>query len=1372
MKKTILFTVLSLLSAVACTPDLEYQPDSTGRKQKATETLRAVIGEAATKTTLSQDGSVYHILWSEGDKIGVYVDGQATPAEYLLKTGAGTKEATFEGVGKGKAYTALYPYDMCGRLQDGQLSFTLPAVQSYSLRTFAANSYPMLGSGADGILSFRNLCAVLKLSLKGLGKVNQIVFTANSPDVRVSGPARVSVANTAEPAMQMLAEGSSSVTLEAQVLLDPDTATDFYLVLPPQTYSGGFSIEIKTPTGSMHKSTDSDIVLNRSELRGIKEMTVVPENAVDPAAGLSGSGSEMDPFLIGTVEDLLLFSAAVNSEQKMIRTKSGKKVSCDGPDVHYRLTADLDLSSVCSETLGSWEPIGRTQTDGFSAVLDGAGHTISHLYINGQEKQQGLFGYGTGARIENLSVEGTVRGAEECGLVIGRADLGTILCNDVAKGSVYTLKGAAGGIAGSSPEVIIDYCRNMADVSSDGENTGGISGNARGGTACVIDGSGWIINCTNTGSVQSSDKYCGGIAGTCQIQAVNCMNLGKVRCDGGGGGGIAGRSFNGKIYNCLNIGEVTGKGDWQAMLYKGSLLGFNFDGETNGNYWLYDPVTDKGMWPGIGGPTGVVEDNHALTESQLSGKSGSIEAFYQSEKDSFHYLTGALNAYAADHAGIMCLNEWTLGSEGFPVLTERAAAYPAPDYGHVFVLSQQEVRVSGQASTNEIIVLSGDGCRVENEAGWVHVSQQRSEKAGELTRYTYSVQVEENLNDAPRTALLQFCTSTTCLPLQVVQAERMQEDNQWKFRNFYHTALLMRFTTNTLHWEASHEMALADLPGRLECAEFHYDISDYYFTGTKPLSVYYGGTTEEGTINLSDPYVIIDGRASAFMATDMVSLVYEAERYGTAAGITFSTSVKGRDMTADIRLYIKKAGDYKITALLLEDEIPGRKMRQDGTWDNNVIHSNIVRSCLNGDVLGEPFTTFSDNEIVEMHFDGKIDASWNPDQLRMLVFVQRRYGAEKYFTVPDGGYYSANPDYYIDNTRTAKLGSKVDLIYDDEGMETTYTSSDYSLDGRVTQLRKATTGKGIDFVFVGDVFSDRNQDRFDKYAQWAEKALFDVEPYGSLADRFNVYAVNVVSQNDAFFEGRNTRFSSVLAPGADTHISGDDEAVLGYVKRVLPQLDLSRTQIVVLVNSSKYAGTCYMYPGYQSISYVTLCGSRSEFEATFRHESAGHGFGKLDDEYTKYHATEEQLEEIRRRSVEPFYDGWYANTDVEPSPSRIKWAHMIADERYSSTVGVYEGAGTFINGVYRPSLYSIMRFNVGYFNAPSREAIYKRIMQLSEGNAWTYDYETFVSFDELGRNQEREFNEKYYGIATKASPSDWEKDFVPLAPPVIVKEKR
>ena len=68
----------------------------------------------------------------------------------------------------------------------------------------------------------------------------------------------------------------------------------------------------------------------------------------------------------------------------------------------------------------------------------------------------------------------------------------------------------------------------------------------------------------------------------------------------------------------------------------------------------------------------------------------------------------------------------------------------------------------------------------------------------------------------------------------------------------------------------------------------------------------------------------------------------------------------------------------------------------------------------------------------------------------------------------------------------------------------------------------------------------------------------------------------------------------------------------------------------------------------------------------------------------------------------------------------IRWAHFINDSRYSNEkLGAYEGAAYWPKGVYRPTEYSIM-YAGGLFNAPSREAIYKRAMKLAYGDSWTY----------------------------------------------------
>lgn len=326
----------------------------------------------------------------------------------------------------------------------------------------------------------------------------------------------------------------------------------------------------------------------------------------------------------------------------------------------------------------------------------------------------------------------------------------------------------------------------------------------------------------------------------------------------------------------------------------------------------------------------------------------------------------------------------------------------------------------------------------------------------------------------------------------------------------------------------------------------------------------------------------------------------------------------------------------------------------------------------------------------------------------------------------------------------------------------TYTSSDYSQDGQVTRIHSATVGKGIDVVFVGDAFADKDQNLFNKYVELGKEAFFTEEPFRSTNDRFNIYRIGSVSKNGIITqEGGDTKFSAQFGQG--TNISGNDEAVFNFVQEHMPSVDLTKTIIFVIINKAQYAGTCWMYSNNMAICYVPLCRDETDYAQTLRHEGCGHGFGKLADEYfydSMGRIPDDKVTELKQWKVLSY--GFYENVDLTSDPNTIAWARFISDSRYSGKVGVYEGGYTYPYGVYRPTDNSIMRYNTGGFNAPSREAIYKKIMKFSEGDAWTYDYETFVAFDAPARSAEAVTR-----AAAQCAAVD-KANFIPLAPPVMV----
>lgn len=326
----------------------------------------------------------------------------------------------------------------------------------------------------------------------------------------------------------------------------------------------------------------------------------------------------------------------------------------------------------------------------------------------------------------------------------------------------------------------------------------------------------------------------------------------------------------------------------------------------------------------------------------------------------------------------------------------------------------------------------------------------------------------------------------------------------------------------------------------------------------------------------------------------------------------------------------------------------------------------------------------------------------------------------------------------------------------------TYTSSDYSQDGQVTRIHSATVGKGIDVVFVGDAFADKDQNLFNKYVELGKEAFFTEEPFRSTNNRFNIYRIGSVSKNGIIAqEGGDTKFSAQFGDG--TYISGDHDAVFRFVQDKMPSVNLKKTIVFVIVNKAKYAGTCWMFSDNKAVCYVPLCRNENEYAQTLRHEGCGHGFGKLADEYfydSMGRIPDDEVSELKK--WKGFAYGFHENVDLTSDPNTILWSKFISDSRYSGKVGVYEGGYTYPNGVYRPTDNSIMRYNTGGFNAPSREAIYKKIMKFSEGDAWTYDYETFVVFDAPARSAKAVTR-----AAAQCAAVD-KANFIPLAPPVMV----
>ena len=293
-----------------------------------------------------------------------------------------------------------------------------------------------------------------------------------------------------------------------------------------------------------------------------------------------------------------------------------------------------------------------------------------------------------------------------------------------------------------------------------------------------------------------------------------------------------------------------------------------------------------------------------------------------------------------------------------------------------------------------------------------------------------------------------------------------------------------------------------------------------------------------------------------------------------------------------------------------------------------------------------------------------------------------------------------------------------------------YSSTDYSQDGKVINIQKASVGKGINLVFMGDAYTDKDiaSGLYEQMMMESVDEFFSIEPYKSFKNRFNIYAVKVVSKNGKTGQGYQTALKTRIVN--DEASTGDADIVYKYATKVSGVTKKNLT-VCVIVNSIYHGGITGWNESQQSgIGYYSSVGNDPEaFGSVLRHEAGGHAFGFLGDEYsaTSGSLTQEQINEHNR--LYKAY-GWYSNVDFTNDPSKVKWADFLKDSRYKDEVGIYEGGLNVTNGVYRPSVNSMMRYNDDYFNAPSRWAIYKRIMTLS---GETPTFKKFLEYDAINR---------------------------------------
>lgn len=297
-------------------------------------------------------------------------------------------------------------------------------------------------------------------------------------------------------------------------------------------------------------------------------------------------------------------------------------------------------------------------------------------------------------------------------------------------------------------------------------------------------------------------------------------------------------------------------------------------------------------------------------------------------------------------------------------------------------------------------------------------------------------------------------------------------------------------------------------------------------------------------------------------------------------------------------------------------------------------------------------------------------------------------------------------------------------------------------------LQTHSRGKGINLVFLGDGFDAENISNGDYLRVMNEQMerFFDIEPYRTYRDYFNVSTAIAVSQESGIGTVntiRRTKFETTFAGGVG--LRGDYSAIFNYAMKVSPvdESNLNQSLIIVTPNTIDYGGITEMWEDGSTIAFCPLSEDTYPYDARgiIQHEAGGHGFGKLGDEYIYHNGFIEFCCPLDFATLNHGKSlGWYENLSLTGKMHEVPWAHLIFDDRYSDVVDIYEGGFMHSRGVFRSEQNSCMNNNISYYNAISREAIVKRIMEYA---GESYSFEKFVENDKrdvvnsLSRSAER-----------------------------------
>ena len=377
--------------------------------------------------------------------------------------------------------------------------------------------------------------------------------------------------------IDIILQSDSTATIDKQVGYEDATYGDRYVYAAEysSTYS---SVTSYTSPIYCDKATDSRTIswgawniMNSTYFMGyvVSGTITAPFDLTYPTAAstsFSGSGTESDPYLIKSLEDLVLLADNVNNSEDLSYGATLNPFARVYLNEYFRLENDIDMANY------RFSPIGQDFSHRFAGTFDGNGKTITGLNVStGSTGYAALFGrVDTVCVIKNLTLANpTVTTDGYYAAAVVAYSQGTVENCHVTGGDITsTSYRGVGGIA--------SYVMTITGCSVTSSTITGLAGYA-GGVAAQVNTAAsdcHAIACSIVASGTSSTQPSGGVfAYLYMADADGCHFSGTVDGTSYSGlslGGIAGTNYRSVVSRCYSVGTILGYG---SSTYVGGIIG-------------------------------------------------------------------------------------------------------------------------------------------------------------------------------------------------------------------------------------------------------------------------------------------------------------------------------------------------------------------------------------------------------------------------------------------------------------------------------------------------------------------------------------------------------------------------------------------------------------------------------------------------------------------------------------------------------------------------------------------------------------------------------------------------------------------------------